>query len=38
MAEFGCVSIDDFSTWLREQGFSQNIIDVFEGLQNLVAS
>ena len=25
-------SMEDFSTWLRKQGFSQNVVDVFEGL------
>ena len=38
MAESGCSSSkEDFSTWLSEQGFSQKIIDVFAGLQYLVA-
>ena len=31
----GCGSMEDFSTWLRKQGFSQNVVDVFEGLQKL---
>ena len=32
----GCGSMEDFSTWLRKQGFSQNVVDVFEGLQKTV--
>lgn len=34
----GCGSMEDFNTWLREQGFSQNVIDVFKGLQKLAYS
>ena len=34
----GCGSMEDFSTWLREQGFSQNVVDVFKGQQKLAYS
>ena len=34
----GCGSMEDFSTWLREQGFSQNVVDAFKGLQKLAYS